>query len=105
MSLSYEDRYLATPLSCALLVELINALKVLYESTARWDHPEIAVASMHIDDTRQGRHRDQWTSDWPRTDLRDAALLSALEYCGLKASVSSKTKRDLIHGRDRKSVV
>jgi DEAD/DEAH box helicase domain-containing protein len=53
---------------------------------------------MYIDDTRQGRHRDQWTSDWPSTELRDAALRSALEYSGLKASVTSKAKRDLIHG-------
>ena len=99
VSVSYEDRYLVTPLSCALLVELISALKVRFESIDRWDNPEIKVSSMYIDDTRQGRHRDQWTSDWPSTGLRDAALQSALEYSGLKASVTSKAKRDLIHGR------
>jgi hypothetical protein len=99
VSVSYEDRYLVTPLSCALLVELISALKARFESIDRWDNPEIAVSSMYIDDTRQGRHRDQWTSDWPSTEFRDAALRSALEYCGLKASILSKAKRDLIHGR------
>jgi hypothetical protein len=99
VSVSYEDRYLVTPLSCALLVELISALKVRFESMDRWDNPEVTVSSMYIDDTRQGRHRDQWTSDWPSTELRDAALRSALEYCGLTASITSKAKRDLIHGR------
>jgi len=99
VSVTYEDRYLVTPLSCALLVELISALKVRFESIDRWDNPEIQVSSMYIDDTRQGRHRDQWTSDWPSTELRDAALQSALEYCGLSASITSKVKRDLIHGR------
>lgn len=99
VAVSYEDRYLVTPLSCALLVELISALKVRFESIDRWDNPEIKVSSMYIDDTRQGRHRDQWTSDWPSTGLRDAALQSAMEYSGLKASVTSKAKRDLIHGR------
>lgn len=99
VAVSYEDRYLVTPLSCALLVELISALKVRFESIDRWGNPEIKVSSMYIDDTRQGRHRDQWTSDWPSTGLRDAALQSALEYSGLKASVTSKAKRDLIHGR------
>jgi DEAD/DEAH box helicase domain-containing protein len=99
VSVSYEDRYLVTPLSCALLVELISALKVRFESMDRWGDPEIAVSSMYIDETRQGRHRDQWTSDWPTTKLRDAALESALDYCGLRASILSKAKRDLIHGR------
>lgn len=99
VSVSYEDRYLVTPLSCALLVELISALKVRFESMDRWDNPEVTVSSMYIDDTRQGRYRDQWTSDWPSTELRDAALRSALEYCGLTASITSKAKRDLIHGR------
>ena len=86
-------------LSCALLVELISALKARFEPLDRWDNPEITVASMYIDDTRQVRHRDQWTSDWMHVDLRDRALQSAFEYCGLSASIQSKAKRDLIHGR------
>lgn len=99
VSVSYEDRYLVTPLSCALLVEVISALKVRFESIDRWSDPHVVVSSMHIDDARQGRHREQWTSDWPSTELRDAALQSAFEYCGLRASITSKAKRDLIHGR------
>ena len=99
VAISYEDRYLVTPLSCALLVELISALKARFEPVDRWDNPEITVASMYIDDTRQVRHRDQWTSDWMHADLRDRALQLAFEYCGLRASIQSKAKRDLIHGR------
>lgn len=99
VSVSYEDRYLITPLSCALLVEVIVALKTVYELSDAWKEPEINILSMMIDEVRNARHRDQWTSDWPSTALRDAALSSALDYCGLKSSVKSREKRDLIHGR------
>lgn len=99
VSVRYEDRYLITPLSCALLVEVINALKGMYEPIDRWQNPEIAVFSMLIDHPQQRRYRDQWTSDWLSTEFRDAALRSALEFCGLRVTVSSKIKRELIHGR------
>jgi DEAD/DEAH box helicase domain-containing protein len=99
VSISYEDRYLATPLSCALLVELISALKSRFEAIDLWRDPEVIVSSMNIEDSKIGRHRDQWISDWPSTELRDTALEAAFQYCGLKASVASKAKRELIHGR------
>ena len=99
VAVSYEDRYLVTPLSCALLVEVISALKQIYERSDGWSRPSISVTSMYIDDRRETRYRDQWTSDWPQTRLRDEALHAAFDYCGMEASVTSKSRRELIHGR------
>ena len=99
VGVSYEDRYLVTPLSCALLVEVISALKTRYESMDGWSDPVISVSSMRVVDPKPPRQRDPWICDWPSTELRDAALRSALEYCGLKTSIASKSKHDLIHGR------
>jgi ATP-dependent helicase YprA (DUF1998 family) len=99
VSVSYEDRYLVTPLSCALLIEIISSLKQLQEPLDGWGSPEINVIGMYIDDRREHRHRDQWTSDWPSTECRDDALRAAFNYCGMTASVTSKSKRELIHGR------
>lgn len=99
VELTYEDRYLATPLSCALLVEVISALKQRYEGLDRWDDPKVQVTTMEVDESKPRRSRDQWFSDWSSHSVRDEALVAALEYCGLRARVNSKDKRDLIHGR------
>lgn len=99
VSVAYEDRYLVTPISCALLVEVVTALKSVYERSDGWDNPSITISSMYIDERREFRHRDHWTSDWQRTDLRDAALRAAFEFCGMTASVNSRYKNDVSHGR------
>ncbi|EER62046.1 hypothetical protein AcdelDRAFT_0323 [Acidovorax delafieldii 2AN] len=65
VSISYEDRYMVTPLSCALWVETISVLKARFEPLDRWANPEIMVSSIYIEDSRSVRHRDKRTSDWP----------------------------------------
>jgi ribosomal protein L37E len=99
-SITYEDRYLATPVSCALLVELLSALKVMCDDGEGWSNPPIYVLSSLIDESRPSRARDYWGSDWPSSRVRDDALRSALiDYCGMQADVVSKAKHQLIHGR------
>lgn len=99
VGVTYEDRYLVTPLSCALLVEVFSSLKQMYEQADCWGDPEIAVTTMFVDEGREPRSRDQWVTDWSRSDTRDAALGEAFNYCGIRATVTSRSKRDLIHGR------
>lgn len=98
-SVIYDDRYLATPVSCALLVEVISALKAIYEPLDAWSDPVIRVTTMLIDEERYVRYRDQWMSDWEKSAVRDAALTAAFEFCGISANVTSKHRRDTIHGR------
>jgi DEAD/DEAH box helicase domain-containing protein len=98
-ALSYEDRYLSTPLACGLLVDVISALKAVYEANGEWDNPRVSVTSMLIDEERTMRYRGRWNSDWTSTQLRDDALRAAFDYCGIQAKVESKGRHALIHGR------
>jgi hypothetical protein len=107
----YEDRYLSTPLTLALLLEVLSALKHAAEQTDRWSSPSITIRSMHLEARApraggqggQGRSRDRyrnrWSSEWPHDGLRDSALRQALEFSGLHGSVKSLPRRDLVHGR------
>lgn len=98
-SITYEDRYLAKPIACALLVEILSALKVIYEQQDNWCNVEINVLTGELDPLKSFKSRDQWRSDWPSTSCRDNALKSAFEYCGLMVSLFSKPRYELIHGR------
>lgn len=107
----YEDRYLSTPLTLALLLEVLSELKQAAEQADRWLNPKISVLSMRLDPRVQGagvqsdgarlrdRHRNRWSSEWPTDGQRDSALRNALEYSGLQGLVTSLPRRDLVHGR------
>jgi DEAD/DEAH box helicase domain-containing protein len=106
----YEDRYLSTPLTLALLLEVLSELKRAAEQADRWQNPSIAIRSMHLlrppaadGQTERGRPRDRycnrWSSEWPLDALRDTALRQALDYSGLQGTAISLPRRDLVHGR------
>ena len=107
----YEDRYLSTPLTLALLLEVLSELKHATEQADRWRSPSIEIRSMHLEarspgagrQAEQGRSRDRyrnrWSSEWSHEGLRDDALRQALNYCGMQGSVISLPRRDLVHGR------
>lgn len=99
VSVTYEDRYLATPVACALVIEIISALKSFYDQNVGWDNPKITLMTMDVDESKAMRRKDQWTSDWPNSAIRDGAIRSAFEYCGMTAVVISLNKSGLIHGR------
>lgn len=101
----YEDRYLSTPLTLALLLEVLSELKRAAEEADRWRNPIVSVRSMHIEPRMPGqgtlrdRHQNRWSSEWRDDGSRDRALRAALAYSGLDGSASSLPKRDLSHGR------
>lgn len=103
----YEDRYLRTPLTIAILLEVLSELKRAAEVADRWGSPNIVIRSMHIEahlssaprGRLQDRYRSHWSSDWPLDTLRDNALRLALDYSGLQGAVTSLPRNDLIHGR------
>lgn len=101
----YEDRYLSTPLTLALLLEVLAELKRVAEDADRWPNPLVTIRSMQIAPqdpgarVPRGRPTHRWTSDWPDDALRDRALRAALAYGGLEARVASLPKRELGHAR------
>lgn len=98
-SVEYEDRYLATPIACALLLEVISAMKCHYESEGSWSDVPVQIKTMLIDVSRPMRSRGHWGADWSETALRDSALEAAFDYSGVSAKVVSAHRRDLSHGR------
>jgi len=100
VSIQYEDRYLSTPVACALLLDVVSAIKSHYDAEGLWKDAPVEVKTMLIDEARRSRNRGHWWgADWGATDRRDRAIEAAFEYSGLSASVTSAPKRELMHGR------
>jgi hypothetical protein len=98
-SIEYEDRYLSTPVSCALLVDVLSSIKSHFQSINDWGDVTVSVTTMAIDESRPLRNRSNWWSDWGTSEQRDKSLEAAFHYSGITASVSSLDKRNLSHGR------
>ena len=99
IAVEYEDRYLATPIASALLLDVISAIKSHFQVESDWDAVRVRVTTMLIADDKPSRGRGAWWSDWERTEQRDRALEAAFDYSGMSASVTSTDKRNLSHGR------
>lgn len=100
VEVEYEDRYLATPIACALLLDVISAIKAHYQAVGDWGDVQVRVKTMWIDEERVFRgRRGSWSTDWDTTEKRDGVLEAAFDYSGMRASVMSVSKRELSHGR------
>lgn len=99
VGVAYSDRYLVTPISCALLVEVISALKAIYEPLDRWSVALVTVDTMDIEPSVR-RSQELWTSNWPDSVLRGDVLREAFDYCGLICQVSSGLRQQVRHCRE-----
>ncbi len=97
-TLIYRDRYLFTPLSVALLTEVVSGLR---ESVGqgRWALSDIAVTTTSRRIAGDNPARNTIWADWPHTDIRDQALLAAFRYLGLDASIHLADGATTGHGR------
>lgn len=97
-SVAYHDRYLLTPLSVALLVNLIEGLRSVV-GLGRWSDPVIQVTTTQEADSKTGHgNRFVW-SNWPLLTERDAVIAGAFDYLGMSAQVHSLPKQQTQHGR------
>lgn len=96
--ITYHDRYLKNPLSCALFVEVISALKQAYAD--QWTLESLEVITLQIDDARPASRRPSnvW-DDWERSEELSGAIRSAFAYCGIEARVTCVSKQDSLHAR------
>jgi hypothetical protein len=97
-AIRYHDRYLFTPLSVALLINLVEGLRDAI-GRGRWADPAI-----HVTTTREltGGERGparHVRSDWPDLAKRDAAIENGFDHLGMQATVAALPKRDTPHGR------
>ena len=98
-AICYEDRYIATPLASALLIDVVSIIKNQYEKVDGWNQIVVEIRTIPVDATKQIRYRNSWSSDWESSELRDASIEAAFNYSGMSAKVISFEKRNLIHGR------
>lgn len=98
ISFRYSDRYLFTPLSVALLTDLVDGLRKVCGQDS-W-----AISSCEIVTAEHRAYGDNpvtsklW-GDWRNTDLRNAVLKGALEYIGLNAKITSRPVPKMDHSR------
>lgn len=98
VGLKYCDRYLYSPLSVALLVEIVKGLKSTVGPN-RW-----AVNSLNICTTRNVDDAGSWNpnklwSNWPDTAVRDEVLKSMLQPMGIPSTLTLSERYEMEHGR------
>jgi DEAD/DEAH box helicase domain-containing protein len=98
VGLKYCDRYLFSPLSAALLVEIVKGLKNTVGPN-RW-----AINSLEIRTTRMVSEDGGWNpnklwSNWPDSAVRDEVLRSMLQQMGIPSHISLSERYEMEHGR------
>jgi DEAD/DEAH box helicase domain-containing protein len=100
VSVTYEDRYLRSPLPAMLLLEFVLALKGQCEAANRWAVTAVRLVTCRIDGG-VGRRRSRWdaTGDWSTDSEREGALIEGFRGVGGQVVVDVFDKRDTAHAR------
>ncbi|MDP2787820.1 MAG: DEAD/DEAH box helicase [Pseudomonadota bacterium] len=98
ITLIYRDRYLFTPLSVALLAEVVSGLREQV-GQGRWALTDFVVTTTNRRIAGDNPARNTIWADWPHTDIRDQMLLAAFRYLGLDASIHLADGATTGHGR------
>jgi DEAD/DEAH box helicase domain-containing protein len=98
VAITYSDRYLFTPLSVALLVDLVSRLKEIV-GQARWDDPELTITTTAVRSSGESRVFNRVFADWPDLSVRNAVARGAFEYLGIRTTVLVPNKFSVQHGR------
>jgi DEAD/DEAH box helicase domain-containing protein len=98
VAITYSDRYLFTPLSIALLVDLVSRLKAIV-GQARWDDPELTITTTAVRSGGESRVFNRVFADWPDLSVRNAVARGAFEYLGIRTTVLVPNKFSVQHGR------
>jgi hypothetical protein len=97
-SVTYRDRYLFTPLSVALLVELIAGLRE-FVGRERWAAPAVRIVTTNRRASGENLTRNRIWSDWIDASLRDRALRATFDYIGITACVEIADTATTGHSR------
>jgi len=96
--ISYSDRYLFSPLSVAIVLEIIRGLKER-AGPVRWTNPDLRIRT-----TLKTGSAESWLPvkvwhDWTADEVRRAVILSALDALGGRSAFELRTNAELGHGR------
>lgn len=98
VSVTYRDRYLFTPLSIALLADLIAGLRTLV-GQPRWAVSRVLVVTTNRRPTGENISRNSIWSDWLDSAFRDQALTATLGYLGIDATMELADTSTTGHSR------
>ncbi|MDR1063830.1 MAG: DEAD/DEAH box helicase, partial [Azoarcus sp.] len=98
VSLTYRDRYLFTPLSVALLAEVVCGLRQVV-GRERWGGHNLFVITTSRRSAGENASRNKIWSDWPEMNIRDQVLEATLHYQGIDASIQQADTAITGHGR------
>ncbi len=98
VSIQYNDRYLFTPVSIALLLEIVSGLREIV-GPARWDNPNVAITTTQIRGGVESRAVNTVYADWRDSSVRDAVIEASFRYLGIAATLKVLDKFVVQHGR------
>lgn len=98
VSIRYHDRYLFSPLSVALLAEVIDGLRGTV-GIERWANPRVEISTTNQRSSGDGVVRNVVWADWQDLNIRDEVIKSTFDYFGIEASVLSTEKSSTQHSR------
>jgi hypothetical protein len=98
VAVTYRDRYLFTPLSVALLADLIAGLREIV-GQPRWAASAIHVVTTNRRPTGENMSRNSIWSDWRESTLRDQALEASFGYLGIDVNVELADSSATGHSR------
>lgn len=97
-SVAYRDRYLFTPMSVALLAEVVCGLRSAVGQT-RWEVNEISVVTANRRGAGENLTRNTVWADWGDMEVRNRAIVATFGYLGVTATVKSGDAAAQGHGR------
>jgi DEAD/DEAH box helicase domain-containing protein len=94
----YSDRYLFTPLSVALLAEVINSLREIV-GAGRWAVETMGIVTANCRSFGENKSKNTVWADWHDTSVRDSVVKSTFEYMGIESTVTADSISKTGHGR------
>ena len=98
VAVSYRDRYLFTPISVALLAEVVCGLREEV-GRERWVANETSVSTTNRRAAGENITRNTVWADWLDMNARNRALVATFAYLGVTATVQTGEPAALGHGR------
>ena len=95
--LTYTDRYIFSPLTIALLAEIIGGLKLII-GMKNWAKPGLIISTTSSNSYPHPPY-DKVYSDWVNTSDRDEVLKGSFNYLGFEIRLNSLDKSVLKHAR------
>ena len=98
VAVAYQDRYLFTPLSVALLLEVVRGLHATI-GQFRWASNELEVTTTKRRSAGDNAARNRVWSDWLDLDLRDQVMRAAFNELGFVTRLRVGDTATTSHGR------